>query len=217
MTAMTVLTRRRFLIAGAAVPATIVPGLVHARTLLTMPRATEGPFYPDVFPTDLDNDLVRIAGHVRKAGGQVLSFGGRVLDSAGAPVKDATVEIWQADVNGRYIHTGSAWSSGKPRDPAFQGYGKCTVGADGSYSFRTIRPVAYTGRCPHIHVKVHDPQGGHLTSQLYVAGDPHNDRDWLFRQLSKPEQTASSMTLKPANSDAADWVAAFDMVMPWRG
>ena len=210
------LTRRRFLIASAAAPTLMVPAIAHAKTLLPMPRATEGPFYPDVFPSDLDNDLVRIAGHVKRAGGEILSFAGRILDENGKPVPKAMIEIWQADVNGRYIHTGSAWSRGKPRDDDFQGYGKITVGENGAYSFRTIRPVGYSGRCPHIHVKVHDPNGGSLTSQIYVAGEPQNDRDWIYGRLSDAGKAASSMTLERAKSAETDWTADFDIMLPWR-
>ncbi len=209
------LTRRRFLLAGATASTLVVPGLVQAKSVLPMPRATEGPFYPDVMPQDRDNDLVRIAGHVKRAGGEILNVSGKVLDESGRPVPNAMVEIWQADVNGRYIHTGSAWSSGKPRDDDFQGYGKITAGPDGAYSFRTIRPVAYTGRCPHIHVKIHDPNGGSLTSQIYIAGDALNERDWIYRQMTDAGKQASSMTLERARSNETDWTSRFDIVVPW--
>jgi protocatechuate 3,4-dioxygenase beta subunit len=213
---MNALSRRRFLIAGAATPVLLVPAMVRARTVLPLARSTEGPFYPDVFPDDLDNDLVKVEGHVKRAGGEILSFSGRVTDNAGKPIPGAMVEIWQADVNGRYIHTGERWSSGKPRDPDFQGYGKATVGQDGAYSFRTIRPVAYVGRCPHIHVKVHDPNGRGLTSQLYIAGDPRNGSDWIFNEMSDTEKVASSMALTRP-STGADWTAKIDLVVPWQG
>jgi protocatechuate 3,4-dioxygenase beta subunit len=57
------------------------------------------------------------------------------------------------------------------------------VGPDGRYRFRTIRPVAYSGRTPHIHVKVRLGSRELLTTQLYVRDDPHNGRDFLWRQL----------------------------------
>jgi protocatechuate 3,4-dioxygenase, beta subunit len=65
-----------------------------------------------------------------------------------------------------------------------------TAGADGRYRFRTIRPAPYTGRTPHIHVKVKLERRELLTTQLYVAGDPHNGRDFLWRQLGEEGQRA---------------------------
>jgi len=55
---------------------------------------------------------------------------GRVLDSAASPIAGARVEIWQCDVNRRYLHHGDP--GGNTRDPAFQGFGHDLTGADGS-------------------------------------------------------------------------------------
>ena len=68
-------------------------------------------------------------------------------------------------------------------DRNFQGFGRVTVDREGRYRFRTIRPVAYSGRTPHIHVKVRLDRKELLTTQLYVEGDPHNERDFLWRNL----------------------------------
>jgi protocatechuate 3,4-dioxygenase beta subunit len=102
-----------------------------------------------------------------------------VTDLQGKPVSGAQVEIWQCDHAGHYHHPGD----GGRADPDFQGFGKVSVGADGSYRFRTIRPVPYSGRTPHIHVKVKLSGRELLTTQLYVEGDPHNERDFLWRRL----------------------------------
>ena len=67
------------------------------------------------------------------------------------------------------------------------------VDADGRYRFRTIRPVAYSGRTPHIHVKVKLGARELLTTQLYVAGDPGNARDSLWRNL--PEAARAAITV----------------------
>ncbi|PLX45679.1 MAG: protocatechuate 3,4-dioxygenase, partial [Hyphomicrobiales bacterium] len=117
------------------------------------PAATEGPFYPspDMRLKDTDNDLVKIEGAVREAGGEVIFLTGRVLSRSGQPLEGARVEIWQCDVNRRYLHRGD---HGAARDGGFQGFGHDITGADGSYRFRTIMPVPYPGRTPHIHVKV---------------------------------------------------------------
>lgn len=182
------LTRRLALHLLAALPA--LPAL--ART----PSQMEGPFYPAprMRFADADNDLIRIEGAVRQAGGVPMYLTGRVLDRQGQPVAGARVEIWQCDANGRYLHTGD--TSPAPRDPGFQGFGHVVTEGDGAYGFRTIRPVAYPGRTPHIHVKVHHP-GGTLTTQFYLADHPDNDRDGLFRRLSPEDRQAVLMRPAP--------------------
>ena len=142
------------------------------------PAQTEGPFYPVTLPGDNDADLLR-NGKLRYARGQPAWVEGVVSDLEGKPVAGAQVEIWQCDEAGHYHHPGD----GGRADPSFQGFGRVTVGSDGRYRFRTIRPVAYSGRTPHIHFKVKLQRRELLTTQLYVEGDPHNQRDFLWRNL----------------------------------
>jgi protocatechuate 3,4-dioxygenase beta subunit len=70
-------------------------------------------------------------------------------------------------------------------------------------ALRTIRPVAYPGRTPHIHVKLRHASFGELTSQLFVDGDPGNERDFLWRRLRAEAQTAAAMKLQPASGRRA--------------
>ncbi len=184
-------TRRTFLKASTAgAAAAALPQAAHA--LIATPGATEGPFYPapDMRFDDADNDLVRIEGQVREAGGEIIHLSGQVTDKNGNPVSRARVEIWQCDANGRYLHTGD--NRDTPRDKAFQGFGHHVTGTDGQYRFRTIRPVPYPGRTPHIHVKVITGKRT-LTTQLYLAGEPGNGRDVLYRQLSAAERQVVEM------------------------
>ena len=136
----------------------------------------------------MDNDLVQVRGQQARAMGTVLHLEGRVLDLDGKPVDGALVEIWQCDAQGIYDHPRQ--SGRERRDLAFQGYGRLLVRADGRYSFRTLKPVAYAGRSPHIHFKVATSTGRILTSQFYVAGDPGNERDGVFRGIRDPSQRA---------------------------
>lgn len=151
-----------------------------ARPLKLTPSQTEGPFYPVKLPDDADADLLR-NGTAAYTKGQPAWVQGTVQDLQGQPVAGAQVEIWQCDQDGRYHHPGD----GGRADPAFQGFGRVTVAADGRWRFRTIRPVAYSGRTPHIHVKVKLGRNELLTTQLYVEGDPHNERDFLWRRLGE--------------------------------
>lgn len=178
--------------------------------LMPTPRQSEGPFYPDILPADMDNDLVRIEGMAREAGGEILRLTGRVLHIDGRPLEGAVVEIWQCDETGRYIHTRDGGPGGNDR--YFQGIGRAAVDADGRYAFRTIRPVAYTGRTPHIHATVIAANGRQLTTQVYVAGEATNARDGLYSRLSPEEQERVTMALVPGPS-GFDWSAEFDFVV----
>ena len=157
------------------------PALVRRVT----PAQTEGPFYPVDFPKDADHDLLR-NGKLTYTMGEPTWLEGSVCDLQGRPVSGAQVEIWQCDGAGHYHHAGD----GGRADKRFQGFGRVTAGADGSYRFRTIRPVAYSGRTPHIHVKVKLGSRELLTTQLYVADDAGNARDFLWRKLSDADRAA---------------------------
>lgn len=150
------------------------------------PAQTEGPFYPVAVPPDSDSDLLA-NGALRYAAGQPAWIEGSVSDLDGRAVRGAVVEIWQCDAAGRYHHPGD----GGRADRAFQGFGQVVVDGEGRYRFRTIRPVAYAGRAPHIHVKVRLASRELLTTQLYVQGDPANARDGLWRSLRSDEDRAA--------------------------
>lgn len=188
--------RRRIVLGLAVLPAA---GL--ARAAMTTPGATEGPFYPstEMRHADADNDLVKIQGLVERAGGEIVRLRGRVLDRRGNPVEAARVEIWQCDVNGRYLHRGDVGSG--ERDPAFQGFGIDRTGADGVYRFRTIRPVPYSGRAPHIHVKVRVDGLDRLTTQFYLPDHPGNAHDWLYRRISEQQRGLVTMRFSAAGNE----------------
>jgi len=177
--------RRRLILAAAGLATAALPGVVAA--LLATPQQMRGPFYPDRMPLDQDNDLTRLMDGDASQG-EITDLSGRVVELSGRPVKDALVEIWQCDANGRYIHKGD--EGGRPRDPGFQGYGKTRSDSDGGYRFRTIKPVPYPGRAPHIHVAVTAPGRKPLVTQLYVDGAPENSRDFLRSLLSAEERAA---------------------------
>jgi protocatechuate 3,4-dioxygenase beta subunit len=208
-------SRRRFLArfaVGAAAAMTISP-LAFAEELIRTPRQTEGPFYPDKLPLDTDNDLLIVNEHITPAVGEVTHLTGRILDAAGNPVPDAAVEIWQCDAKGVYLHTKD--SGKKPRDTNFQGFGRFTTGPTGEYYFRTIKPVPYPGRTPHIHYMV--KRGGKevLTTQCYIKGHPQNDKDGVYRGI-KDARAKESVTIDFApikSSKVGELAAKFDIVL----
>lgn len=203
-------SRRLLLIAASA---SLMPFGTNAAGLLATPSQTEGPFYPTAFPADMDNDLVQVRGQAARAMGTVLHLEGRVLDLDGKPVQGALVEIWQCDAQGLYDHPRQPGR--ERRDSAFQGYGRLLASAAGRYAFRTLKPVAYAGRSPHIHFKVATSGGRMLTSQLYIAGDPGNERDGVFRGIRDPRQRALvEMKLAPAPGiEAGSLATTMDIVV----
>lgn len=202
------LLRRRLLTLAAASAA--MSSKVWA-ALLKTPSMTEGPFYPVELPLDQDNDLTRVTGKTGVASGELLDFAGRVLDETGAPVSGAVVEIWQCNAFGAYHHP----SDGGKLDPNFQGFGKTTTDAQGRYRFRTIKPVAYSGRVPHIHYKVKRPGKSELTSQVMIAGEAGNERDFVFRHLRDAEaRKRVLMTLVEAPKESGvKWRTEYEIVV----
>jgi protocatechuate 3,4-dioxygenase beta subunit len=187
-------TSRRQVLHGAGALAATAALPAGAAGLIATPPQTTGPFYPLSLPLDSDNDLVIVEGGPERAAGTVLHLGGRVLGVDGRPVRGVRIEIWQCDAFGAYHHPGD------PRGPAdanFQGFGATTADDDGAYRFRTIEPVPYPGRTPHIHFRVIGPGFEPLITQMYLAGHPLNDRDGLYRRLGDRARLVS-VDLEPA-------------------
>jgi protocatechuate 3,4-dioxygenase beta subunit len=209
-------TRRAAMTAGAAAGAVglaLAGGAGRALAeLVATPRQTSGPFYPVERPLDSDNDLVRVAGRPQPAAGQVVHLFGRVSDPDGRPLAGAEVQIWQCDAQGYYHHPRDR---GGRADPNFQGFGAARTGADGGYRFRTIRPVPYTGRTPHIHFAVLGADFDTLVTQMYLRGEPLNERDGVFRGLRDAAQRESVLvTLAPApDVEAGAEAGTFDLVI----
>lgn len=204
---------RRLLLAAAGT--SILPlGDSLAAGLVATPAQTEGPFYPTAFPTDSDNDLVQVRGQAAHALGTVLHLQGRVLDASGKPLDGALVEIWQCDAHGIYDHPRQPGRD--RRDSAFQGYGKMLTDAQSTYRFRTLKPVAYPGRTPHIHLKVATADGRQLTTQFYLADDPQNERDFVYRAAARDarQRERIDMRLQPADGiEAGAFTTTMDIVI----
>jgi len=186
---------------------------VFAEELVRTPRQTEGPFYPDKLPLDTDNDLIIVNDTITPAVGEVTHLTGRILDAKGDPVRNALVEIWQVDNNGAYLHSRDP-QNGR-RDSHFQGFGRFLTGSTGDYYFRTIKPVKYPGRTPHIHFKVRKAGKELITTQCYVKGEAANDRDGIYRGI-RDEKARESVTVAFAplpQSRAGELAARFDIVL----
>jgi protocatechuate 3,4-dioxygenase beta subunit len=189
-----------------------VPGAFAEQLVLT-PRQTEGPFYPDHLPLDTDNDLIMINDSVTPSVGEITYVSGKILGLSGEPIRNATVEIWQCDNNGAYLH--SKTGNADKRDKNFQGFGRFITGSSGEYLFRTIKPVPYPGRTPHIHYAVKMKGRDKWTTQCYIKGHPGNEKDGIWRGIKDTKQRESvtvDFTPMPG-AKAGELVASFDIVM----
>ena len=205
--------RRLFLRTFALGAAAFTTRGVFAEELIRTPPQTEGPFYPNKLPLDTDNDLIIVNDTITPAVGEVTHLSGRILDAKGNPVRNALVEIWQVDHNGSYIHTRDP--NRDKHDSNFQGFGRFLTGSTGEYYFRTIKPVPYPGRAPHIHFKVRKGKGELLTTQCYIKGEARNERDGVYRGI-RDRKARESVTIDFApikDSRIGELAARFDLVL----
>jgi protocatechuate 3,4-dioxygenase, beta subunit len=208
----TVGSRRNFVrTVGLGVLMFGVPG-AFAEELIRTPRQTEGPFYPDKLPLDTDNDLIVVNDAATPALGEITYLSGRILDAHGDPIRNATIEIWQVDHSGIYLH--SHGGDRAKQDKGFQGFGRFITGSTGEYLFRTIKPVAYPGRTPHIHFAVKLKGREKFTTQCYVQGEPQNERDGVLNGIrdSKARESVIVPFAPLKETRVGELAARFDIV-----
>jgi protocatechuate 3,4-dioxygenase, beta subunit len=211
--------RRRLALAGAGALATLAcPALASSKRVIA--AMTDGPFYPPRAWreqwTDWDADLSRVQrdGRTLVARGEHLGLELQLADTHGRVIDGAEVEIWQCDVLAAYRHPGVRLSAGQ-YDAAFQGFGASRADRDGRLRFRSIKPVPYPGRTPHIHIKLRHASFGEVSSQLFIAGDSGNARDFLWRALDAADRPMLDMQLQPAAADSGlRWQVRQTLIVP---
>lgn len=146
-------------------------------------------------------DLTRISPERPRAEGSPIEVSGTLRNENGTPLRNALVEIWNANHHGRYRHIED--HSGLKLDENFFGMGRVLVDGDGNYRFWTISPGAYLARPDigrwrpkHIHLSV---SGGsaRIITQMYFPGEPNNEKDPMAilmgdafeRNIGKPYET----------------------------
>lgn len=172
-----------------------------------------GPFYPNVKPRDQDADLTYVRGQRQRAAGQIVQLSGRVTNLKGEPLRNARIEIWQANTHGRYAHASDP-NKQLALDPGFQGYALLRTDNNGNYRLTTIKPGPYPTprgdmRAPHIHFDV-EGQVDRKVTQLFFPGEPLNEQDRHLNSVRRQESVIASVSTSPAGSDL---VAHFDIVV----
>jgi protocatechuate 3,4-dioxygenase beta subunit len=173
-----------------------------------------GPVYGHDAVQEHDNDLTR--QHSGEPLGERIIVQGRVLGDDGRPIRNALIEIWQANAAGRYLHDADQHPA--PLDPNFSGAGRVLTDADGRYRFTTIKPGAYpwrnhpnAWRPAHIHFSIFGRMLiQRLVTQMYFPGDPLFEYDPIFNAV----RDAAARELLIARFDLAttepEWALAYE-------
>lgn len=199
--------RRFFLSQFSRLTLFAVSGFANA---LETPHQSWGPFYPKRKPLDSDSDLTFVVGREGKATGEITNLYGQVLRTNGEPLPQAQIEIWQCDAFSTYHHP----LVGGGVDPYFQGYGKTIADNEGRYRFKTIKPVAYPGRAPHIHFRI-AAGSMELVTQIYVQGHPANEIDFLLNAVRdhKARQSLIIPFTQTIRENSSELTAVFNPVI----
>nr|WP_281721513.1 protocatechuate 3,4-dioxygenase [Nitrosomonas nitrosa] len=196
------LSRRKILRMSAILSVASVASTRFAIAQIAGQRTPEqilGPFYP-LKSLGRNADLTRVPGRPGRAEGLVLNIMGRVLNLKGEPVRNATIEVWQANSHGRYVH--SSDRNPAPLDPNFEGSAVLTTDHDGRYRFKTIKPAAYPAgpdrmRPAHIHFQISGQQD-RLVTQMYFEGDPYNATDRFLQTALERKDLLITRLMPPA-------------------
>ena len=165
-----------------------------SRALLPLPEELHrlvAPVFGEDRVTPADADLT--SGHSAEPLGERIIVTGRVLDEDGHPVRDALLEVWQANAAGRYLHEIDQHPA--PLDPNFTGAGRTVTDDEGRYRFVTVKPGAYpwqnhqnAWRPAHIHFSVFGRAfTQRLVTQMYFPGDPLFAHDPIFNSVRDPK------------------------------
>jgi protocatechuate 3,4-dioxygenase, beta subunit len=184
----------------------------QAAKLLPTPQDVEGPYYPKTWSGEVDNDLTTFNGK-KYTRGIPLTITGRVQSVDGTVLKNALVEIWQIDDAGEYRHPDFGGEG--PANRGFQGYGRMRTDEDGRFVFNTIKPVAYSGRPPHVHFKVIADSHIALITEMYFAGENKEGSFYnrVFGGFSKERDRLTVTTNAQRNGDVNTLSAVFNLIL----
>lgn len=169
---------------------------------LPTPSQTVGPFFHDC----LLRDGARCDTIVDPSGrGAPIRIAGLVVDGAREGVPDAVIEVWQADLDGRYERHAA--------DSGISGFARVGTDERGAYAFTTVKPgrVEYDAarmQAPHLNVAVF-ARGllNHLFTRIYFADEPTTASDPILgfvpadrrtTLIARPDHDAGEASLTSA-------------------
>ena len=172
-----------------------------------------GPVYGDDAVEERDSDLTR--QHDGDPLGERIIVTGRVLEEDGRPVRNALVEVWQANAAGRYVHQSDRHPA--PLDPNFTGAGRALTDDEGRYRFVTVKPGAYpwqnhpnAWRPAHIHFSLFGRAfTQRLVTQMYFPGDPLFEFDPIFQSVRDPKARERLVAALDLDTTEPEWALGY--------
>lgn len=195
----------------------------QATKSLPTSSAILGPFFRENAPEyAMGHDIVQdrsTRNHEGKQGESTFMFG-TLTDVDGKPIEGATIDVWHDAINGLYEQQ-------DPNQPEYNCRGKFTTGADGKYSYKCLKPVAYPipydstsgdllkllDRSPmrpsHIHLFIRAKGFQPLITQIFDRSCPYLQNDSVF--ATKDDLVVDFV--KASNPQAKDcvWELPYDI------
>jgi protocatechuate 3,4-dioxygenase alpha subunit len=179
------------------------------------PSQTAGPYVhiglapnfigiPGIYGADLGATMVN-----ERTKGERITITGKVIDGGDAPLKDAVVEIWQADASGLFNSPSEMRGAA---DPDFTGWGRQPANLqDGTFVFNTIKPGAVPwpdGRMQAPHISFWIVARGinlGLHTRMYFSDEEEaNARDPLLARIEQPSRAKTLIAQRNGNTCAFD-------------
>jgi protocatechuate 3,4-dioxygenase beta subunit len=188
-----------------------------SRPLASIPEelhSLEGPVFGVDAVERSDNDLTQ--QHAGEPLGERIIVHGRVLGDDGRPIRNALIEVWQANAAGRYLHDVDRHPA--PLDPNFSGAGRVLTDGEGRYRFTTIKPGAYpwrnhpnAWRPAHIHFSIFGRMfTQRLVTQMYFPGDPLFEYDPIFNSVRDPKSRELLIGRFDLATTEPEWALAYE-------
>lgn len=178
------------------------------------PAQTVGPFFHDALMRHGVEDL-----DPKGTAGSAVIIVGSVRDGENEPVRDAMIEVWQADGGGRYRHPADGRASDVPS--SFIGFGRIATDQTGSFRLTTVMPGTVPGprnsvQAPHLSIHIF-ARGllDKLATRMYFDGHPANDHDPVLGRV--PEARRDSLVAQPEAEIGGIPSFRFDIVLQGPG
>lgn len=175
----------------------------------TTPSQTVGPFHRIMVPWEGGAELVAPEDP------HAIRIEGRILDGVGQPLDDSVVEVWQANVHGRYAHPEDTREV--PLVEGFDGFGRAIADGEGRFTIVTVKPGCVPGpgegvQAPHISLSVF-ARGllKHLVTRVYFSDEAGaNEKDPVLQSIEEAVRRETLVAVKQ-DGDGTPTLYKFDI------